>query len=67
MELNGEPTEVATLEEHADQMMIYSVAVKPDAQRKGYGTACLTLQTNELSSLGCTKFGSTRTSGCNET
>jgi ribosomal protein S18 acetylase RimI-like enzyme len=41
LEVEGEPTGVAILEEHADHLMIYSIAVKPDAQRKAYGTALL--------------------------
>jgi N-acetylglutamate synthase-like GNAT family acetyltransferase len=29
------------LEENADHLLIHSIAVKPDAQRKGYGTTLL--------------------------
>ena len=31
LEVEGEPTGVAILEENADRVMIYSIAVKPDA------------------------------------
>ena len=41
LEVEGEPTGVAVLEERADHLLIYSIAVKPDAQRKGYGAALL--------------------------
>ena len=43
LEVEGEPTGVAVLEERADHLLLYSIAVKPDAQRKGYGTALLDL------------------------
>jgi GNAT superfamily N-acetyltransferase len=41
LEVEGEPTGVAILEEYANHLMIYSIAVKPDAQRKGYGSTLL--------------------------
>jgi ribosomal protein S18 acetylase RimI-like enzyme len=41
LEVEGEPTGVAVLEERADHLLVYSIAVKPDAQGRGYGTALL--------------------------
>ena len=41
LEIEGEPTGIAVLEESTDHLLIYSIAVKPDAQRKGYGRALL--------------------------
>jgi GNAT superfamily N-acetyltransferase len=41
LEVEGQPTEVAVLKERADHLLVYSIAVKPDAQGKGYGTALL--------------------------
>lgn len=41
LEINGEPMGIAVLEENADNLLVYSIAVKPDAQRKGYGRALL--------------------------
>jgi ribosomal protein S18 acetylase RimI-like enzyme len=52
LEVEGEPTGVAILEEHADHLMIYSIAVKPDAQRKGYGTALLDFADQRAIELG---------------
>ena len=52
MEVEGEPTGVAVLEERADHLLIYSIAVKPDAQGKGYGTALLDLADRRAIVLG---------------
>src|SRR5271155_4368275 len=41
LEIEGEPTGIAVLEGNTDYLLIYSIAVKPDAQRKGYGRALL--------------------------
>jgi GNAT superfamily N-acetyltransferase len=67
LDVEGEPTGVAVIEERADHMLIYSIAVKPDAQRKGYGTTLLDFADHEPSVSGCAKFGSTPTSGWKET
>jgi ribosomal protein S18 acetylase RimI-like enzyme len=52
LEVEGEPTGVAILEENADHLMLYSIAVKPDAQRKGYGTALLHFADQRAIELG---------------
>jgi ribosomal protein S18 acetylase RimI-like enzyme len=52
LEVKGEPTGVAVLEERADHLLIYSIAVKPDAQRKGYGAALLDLADQRAIGLG---------------
>ena len=43
LEVESEPTGVVVLEERADHLLVYSIAVKPDAQGKGFGTALLDL------------------------
>ena len=52
MEVEGEPTGVAVLEECADHLLVYSIAVKPNAQRKGYGTALLNFADQRAIGLG---------------
>jgi N-acetylglutamate synthase-like GNAT family acetyltransferase len=52
LEAEDEPTGVAVLEERADHLLVYSVAVKPDAQRKGYGTALLDFADQRAIGLG---------------
>ena len=52
LEVEGEPTGVAVLEERADHMLVYSIAVKPDAQPKGYGTALLDFADQRATGLG---------------
>jgi ribosomal protein S18 acetylase RimI-like enzyme len=52
LEVEGKPTRVAILEEYANHLMIYSIAVKPDAQRKGYGTALLDFADQRAIELG---------------
>ena len=41
LEAEGEPVGILVLEVNSNYLMIYSIAVKPDAQRKGYGKALL--------------------------
>jgi ribosomal protein S18 acetylase RimI-like enzyme len=41
LEIEGEPTGIVVFAENPDHLLIYSIAVKPDAQRKGYGKALL--------------------------
>ena len=41
LEIDREPTGIVVLEGNAEHLLIYSIAVKPDAQRKGYGRAWL--------------------------
>jgi ribosomal protein S18 acetylase RimI-like enzyme len=52
LEVEGKPTGIAILEENVDHLMIYSIAVKPDAQRKGYGTALLDFADQRAIGLG---------------
>ena len=52
LEIKGEPTGVAVLGERADHMLVYSIAVKLDAQRKGYGTALLDFAEQRAIGLG---------------
>src|SRR5215469_1083046 len=41
LEIKGEPTGIAVLEENTEYLLIYSIAVRPEAQQKGYGRALL--------------------------
>jgi GNAT superfamily N-acetyltransferase len=41
LEIEGEPTGTVVLEENAEHLLVYSIAVEPDAQQKGYGRALL--------------------------
>jgi ribosomal protein S18 acetylase RimI-like enzyme len=41
LEIEGEPTGIAVLEENTEYLLIYSIAVRPEAQRKGYARALL--------------------------
>ena len=41
LELDAEPIGVAVLEETPEHLLIYSIAVKPDRQGRGHGTALL--------------------------
>src|SRR5215467_2652344 len=52
LEIKGEPTGIAVLEERGDHMLVYSIAVRPDAQRKGYGTALLDFAEQRAIGLG---------------
>ena len=52
LEVEGEPTGVAVLEERTDHLLVYSIAVKPDVQRKGYGTALLDFADQRAIRLG---------------
>jgi ribosomal protein S18 acetylase RimI-like enzyme len=52
LEVEGEPTGVAVLEENADPLTIYSIAVKPDAQRQGDGTSLLDFADRRAIELG---------------
>jgi ribosomal protein S18 acetylase RimI-like enzyme len=52
LEVEGEPTGVAVLEERPDHLLVYSIAVKPDAQRKGYGAVLLDFADQRAIGLG---------------
>ena len=67
LEVEDEPTGIAVLEERPDHLLVYSIAVKPDAQRKGYGIALLNFADQQAIGSGCAKCGSTPTSGWKQT
>ena len=52
LEVEDEPTGIAVLEERPDHLLVYSIAVKPDAQRKGYGIALLNFADQQATGLG---------------
>jgi ribosomal protein S18 acetylase RimI-like enzyme len=52
LEVGGDPTGIAILEENPDHLLIYSIAVKPDAQRNGYGMALLDFADQRAIELG---------------
>jgi ribosomal protein S18 acetylase RimI-like enzyme len=52
LEVEDEPTGIAVLEERADHLLVYSIAVKPDAQRKGYGIALINFADQRAIALG---------------
>lgn len=52
LEIEGEPTGIAVLEENPEYLMIYSIAVTPDSQRKGYGIALLDFVDKRTIELG---------------
>jgi ribosomal protein S18 acetylase RimI-like enzyme len=52
LEVEGEPTAVAVLEENNDHLLIYSIAVKPGAQRKGFGRYLLDFADQQAIELG---------------
>jgi|SRR5579884_1565251 len=52
LEIEGEPTGVAVLEENNDHLLIYSIAVKSDAQRQGYGRVLLDFADKQAVELG---------------
>jgi len=47
LEVEGRPIGVAVLEVNADHLLIYSIAVAPEAQGKGYGGKLLDLADNQ--------------------
>jgi ribosomal protein S18 acetylase RimI-like enzyme len=52
LEIEGEPIGIAVLEGNTEHLLIYSIAVKPDAQRKGYGRALLDFADKRAIELG---------------
>ena len=52
LEIEGERTGIAVLEGNTEYLLIYSIAVKPDAQRKGYGRALLDFADKRAIELG---------------
>jgi ribosomal protein S18 acetylase RimI-like enzyme len=41
LDLDGKPVGVAVLEERSDHLLVYSIAVRPEQQRKGFGSVLL--------------------------
>src|SRR5215471_9404954 len=52
LDVEGDPTGVAVLEERPDHLLVYSIAVKPGAQRKGCGRALLDFADQRAIGLG---------------
>jgi ribosomal protein S18 acetylase RimI-like enzyme len=52
LEIEGEPTGIVVLEGNAEHLLVYSIAVKPDAQRQGYGRALLDFADQRAIELG---------------
>lgn len=52
LEVGGEVVGVAVLERKPDHLLIYSIAVPPDRQRKGYGRALLDFTFRHAVQLG---------------
>jgi len=52
LEIEGEPTGIAVLEGNTDHLLIYSIVVRPEAQRKGYGKALLDFADKRAIELG---------------
>jgi ribosomal protein S18 acetylase RimI-like enzyme len=52
LEIAGKPTGIVVLEGNAEHLLIYSIAVKPDSQRKGYGRALLDFADKRAIELG---------------
>lgn len=52
IEIKHEPIGIAVLEENTDHLLVYSIAVRPEAQRKGYGRALLDFADKRAIELG---------------
>jgi ribosomal protein S18 acetylase RimI-like enzyme len=52
LEIERQPTGVAVLEENPTYLLLYSIAVRPDSQRKGYGIALLDFAHKRAIELG---------------
>jgi GNAT superfamily N-acetyltransferase len=52
LKLWRQPTGIAVLEENTEYLLIYSIAVRPEAQRKGYGRALLDFADRRAIELG---------------
>ena len=52
LEIAAEPTGFVVLEESTDHLLIYSIAVRPEVQRKGYGKALLDFVDKRAIQLG---------------
>jgi ribosomal protein S18 acetylase RimI-like enzyme len=52
LEVDGKPVGVAILEEKPDHLLVYSIAVTPDEQRKGHGRALLRFADQRAVAIG---------------
>jgi ribosomal protein S18 acetylase RimI-like enzyme len=52
LEADGRPTGIAVLEEHPDHLLVYSIAVMPEAQGQGHGTALLRFADQRAAAIG---------------
>src|SRR3984893_3650732 len=52
LEVDSEAVGVAVLEERADHLLVYSIAVRPEKQRKGYGAALLQFADQRAIAIG---------------
>lgn len=52
LEIEAESTGIVVLEENTDHLLLYSIAVRPEAQRKGYGKALLDFADKRAIELG---------------
>ena len=52
LEVDGKPVGVVILEEKLDHLLVYSIAVSPDKQRQGHGTALLHLADQRAVAIG---------------
>jgi ribosomal protein S18 acetylase RimI-like enzyme len=52
LEAAGKPVGIAVLEEQPDHLLVYSVAVRPEEQRKGHGAALLDFADRRALAIG---------------
>jgi ribosomal protein S18 acetylase RimI-like enzyme len=52
LEVDGQPIGVAVPEERPDHLLVYSIAVRPEYQRKGYGAALLRFADERAAAIG---------------
>jgi ribosomal protein S18 acetylase RimI-like enzyme len=56
LETAGQPAAVAVLEERPDHLMIYSIAVRPEDQRKGLGASLLRFADERAAAIGVSEI-----------
>jgi ribosomal protein S18 acetylase RimI-like enzyme len=52
LERDGQPIGIAVLEDRPDHVLVYSIAVPPDEQRKGYGAVLLHFADKHAATIG---------------
>jgi len=52
LEVDKAPVGIAVLEEHSDHLLVYSIAVTPEAQGQGHGTALLRFADQRAAAAG---------------